>query len=309
MIGFHMNKNRGFTLIELLVVMAIIALLLGILLPALSKARAKARQVKDASQLSQIHKGQVVFASDQDGVFMTPGLINRQQYNGAFVPGKGDENHIHNHHKALFSAMIQQNYASPQVLYSPAEVSANVAPDSNYDFGEYKPMTGIYWDRSFNADVNYESNTSYGCMPLRGVRKRKQWRDSLASDFVVMGTRGINKNDGTDYVIAYGGADGDIDLYEKSKLLSFFGGRNEFFANHCYNDGHVKFTNQFQPEGHAKFTNDSGELQDDDVYVDETRSNSVVSTAGSDAFLCLSYEASEDPNDLNGLEMSWDDDD
>jgi prepilin-type N-terminal cleavage/methylation domain-containing protein len=72
MIGLQMKKNRGFTLIELLVVMAIIALLLGILLPALSKARAKARQVKDASQLSQIHKGQVVFASDQDGVFMTP---------------------------------------------------------------------------------------------------------------------------------------------------------------------------------------------------------------------------------------------
>lgn len=300
-----MNKNRGFTLIELLVVMAIIALLLGILLPALSKARAKARQVKDASQLSQIHKGQVVFASDQDGIFMTPGRINRQQYNGAFVPGKGEESHVFNHHKALFSAMIQQNYASPQVLYSPAEVSANVAPDSNYDFGEYKPLSGIYWDRSFNADVNYESNTSYGCMPLRGARKRNQWRDSLASDFVVLGTRGINKGQGTEYVIGQGG---DTELYEKSKLLAFYGGRNEFFANHCYNDGHVKHTNQFSPDGHARYMDDSGTQQFDDVYVDQTRDNEVESTAGSDAFLCLTYESNDDPTDLNGQVMGWDDD-
>ena len=73
------NKS-GFTLIELLVVIAIIALLLGILLPALSKARAKARQVKDSTQLSQIHKSMATFASDQNGIFPTPGLIQRQQY-------------------------------------------------------------------------------------------------------------------------------------------------------------------------------------------------------------------------------------
>lgn len=304
-----MNKNRGFTLIELLVVMAIIALLLGILLPALSKARAKARQVKDASQLSQIHKGQLVFASDQNGVFMTPGLINRQQYNGAFVPGKGAENNIHNHHKALFSTAIQQNYISPQICYSPAEVSANVAPDSNYDFGQYKPLVGLYWDRDFNADVQYESNTSYGTMMLAGQRKKKQWRDALSSNFVVMATRGINEGDGTEYVVPGTGGSGNVPLYEGSKLLSFFGGRNEFFANHCYNDGHVKHTNQFNPDGHAKYKDESGELQPDDIYVHQTASDDFGSNAGSDAFICLTYEAGEDPNDFSSHTMSWDDDD
>ena len=51
------NRAGGFTLVELLVVMAIIALLLGLLLPALAKARATARQVKDGTQLKQIHAG------------------------------------------------------------------------------------------------------------------------------------------------------------------------------------------------------------------------------------------------------------
>ena len=168
-----MNKNRGFTLIELLVVMAIIALLLGILLPALSKARAKARQVKDATQLSQIHKGQVTYASDQDGRFMVPGLHMRQQYNGAYVPGKGEEDLFQNHHAALYSLMIQQNYTSPAAIYSPAELSANVVPRSNYDFSKYRPMSGIHWDDQFKADLNNTCNVSYATLMLNGDRKRR----------------------------------------------------------------------------------------------------------------------------------------
>ncbi|MCH2145010.1 MAG: prepilin-type N-terminal cleavage/methylation domain-containing protein [Phycisphaerales bacterium] len=303
-----MNKNRGFTLIELLVVMAIIALLLGILLPALSKARAKARQVKDASQLSQIHKGQVVFSSDQDGVFMTPGLINRQPFGGAEVPGKGLEDLTVNHHAALYSCMVQQNYASPQVLYSPAENNVKVVPDSNYNFEEYRPLEGLYWDEAFSANLGLECNVSYGTMMINGARKKKHWRDSLASDFVVIGTRGINENDGTRYVIPYNGDSGNTDLYNESKLLDYFGGRNEFFANHCYNDGHVKHTNQFQPDGHALYEDGDGEKQPDDVYTHET-SNIDGPTAGSDAFLCMTYGVeNDDPDDVNNQLMTWDDD-
>ena len=64
-----MRKRNGFTLIELLVVMAIIALLLGLLLPALAKARATARQVKSATQLNQIHKGFLIFSTNDNDIF------------------------------------------------------------------------------------------------------------------------------------------------------------------------------------------------------------------------------------------------
>jgi prepilin-type N-terminal cleavage/methylation domain-containing protein len=67
-----MRKRNGFTLIELLVVMAIIALLLGLLLPALAKARATARQVKSATQLNQIHKGFLIFSTNDNDIFPTP---------------------------------------------------------------------------------------------------------------------------------------------------------------------------------------------------------------------------------------------
>jgi prepilin-type N-terminal cleavage/methylation domain-containing protein len=313
------NKS-GFTLIELLVVIAIIALLLGILLPALSKARAKARQVKDSTQLSQIHKSMATFASDQNGIFPTPGLIQRQQYNGGWVPGRGDEDFAANNHANLFSALIQQNFLSPQILVNPSEVNARVVIDADYNYTEYKPLQGSFWDMApgyegssspdevgpsgFRADLDVESNTSYATMLINGQRKRKQWRDSLASDFVIMGTRGPGSNLGTEQVVG-GGGDGSV--YEESKTLGIFGGRSEFWANHVYNDGHVEYTNQLAPEGHGKFQLD-GQYVEDDVYThqDTTATGSNPKSAGNDAFLCIVKSIGTDPYEYTDYECTWD---
>lgn len=292
------NNNRAFTLIELLVVMSIIALLLGILLPALSKARAKARQVKDSTQLSQLHKGLVTYASDKDGIFLTPGLVKRHQHNGAWVPGRGQEWHEYNHHAALYSALVQLNYASPALLYCPSEVSANVAPKSNYNYNAYQPLSGLYWDESFRADLDGECNVSYGTTLINGKRKKREWRDALSSDFCLIGTRGPGSGQGTERVV---GAGGNAQIYEESRTLGIFGGRNEFWANHCYSDGHVQFTNQFAPEGHAMFKNSSGEQQEDDVYTHEDGDDD-----GEDAFLCICNQMGGDPTQLNDYTVTWD---
>jgi prepilin-type N-terminal cleavage/methylation domain-containing protein len=313
------NKS-GFTLIELLVVIAIIALLLGILLPALSKARAKARQVKDSTQLSQIHKSMATFASDQNGIFPTPGLIQRQQYNGGWVPGRGDEDFAANNHANLFSALIQQNFLSPQILVNPSEVNARVVIDADYNYTEYKPLQGSFWDMApgyegssspdevgpsgFRADLDVESNTSYATMLINGQRKRKQWRDSLASDFVIMGTRGPGSNLGTEQVVG-GGSDGSV--YEESKTLGIFGGRSEFWANHVYNDGHVEYTNQLAPEGHGKFQIGDTYVEDD-VYThqDTTATGNNPNSAGKDAFLCIVKSIGTDPYEYTDYECTWD---
>jgi prepilin-type N-terminal cleavage/methylation domain-containing protein/prepilin-type processing-associated H-X9-DG protein len=63
-----MTRNHGFTLIELLVVIAIIAILAAILFPVFAKAREKARQTSCLSNVKQIMLGELMYASDNDGM-------------------------------------------------------------------------------------------------------------------------------------------------------------------------------------------------------------------------------------------------
>jgi len=130
-----MRKRQGFTLIELLVVMAIIALLLGLLLPALAKARATARQVKDATQIGQVHKGWLIWAREFDGNLPLPGLVNRQGQ----TPGKGLEDPSVNSHANLYGMCITSDHFTPQLLLSPSEISGSVASATTYDIEDYNP--------------------------------------------------------------------------------------------------------------------------------------------------------------------------
>jgi len=62
--------RRGFTLIELLVVIAIIAILAAILFPVFARAREKARMASCASNLKQIALGALMYAQDNDEVYV-----------------------------------------------------------------------------------------------------------------------------------------------------------------------------------------------------------------------------------------------
>lgn len=240
-----MNRtSRAFTLIELLVVMAIIALLLGILLPALAKARATARQVKDSTQIQQVHKGWSIAAVDNSqGRFPTPGEINRLAFGGAQLPGRGVEDEGRNSHASLYSACIARQMFSPQILLSPSETSSKMAICANYNYNAYRPASDVYWD-----DTNFKiagtngvisaSATSYATMPLSNtVRRAREWRNSINSKMVVVGNRGVK--------------DGSMapSDYATSKTLEIHGAKDEWDGNLCFNDNHVTFGRAFVPEG------------------------------------------------------------
>ena len=281
-----MRRRQGFTLIELLVVMAIIALLLGLLLPALAKARATARQVKDATQLGQVHKGWLIWAREFDGTLPLPGLLNRQ----GNTPGKGSEDPSVNSHANLYAMCITSDHFTPQLLVSPSETSGNVAIASTYDIERYDPANDVYWDddnfSNFKANLQQTCNTSYGTMLLNGTRKTREWQESLNSKFAVVGNRGV---EGSSY---------DADDYFQSKTLLTHGGRKDWLGNVCYNDNHVELHATFFPDTLSPISSGTGQVVDSLFEEEDTE---FGSGRGSDVFLCM-IDAG---NEYEGQELDW----
>lgn len=282
-----MNRKKGFTLIELLVVMAIIALLLGLLLPALAKARATARQVKDSTQLKQIHTGWLTAAGDKKGVYPVPGEINRAAdptANNQQLPGRGPEDETRNDHDSLHSASVANNLVSTQILYSPAESSGRVAICSNYNFNAYSPAQDKYWDEvAFTCDLGVKCNTSYAVIPLdKTMRRTKEWRNTSNSRFVVLANRGVKGGDtvGNDY--------------KNSKTLDIHGNKNEWEGNMCFNDNHVNFERTFYSEVMEKLPTGASGLAGpaDNVYRNDTGGMAATNPQrNSDVFLVIQKDA------------------
>ncbi len=308
-----MKRPRGFTLIELLTVMAIIALLVGLLLPALAKARAKAQMIKDATQIKQIHAAWTTFGRDYDGLFPTPGLINRlvvddgSSLDGQQIPGRGPEDLQANNSAFMYSACIMQNYFTPQILVAPTEPSAYVAVKDDFDWSVYSPTLDVYWDsmppdyqvpqnsnmlqsyfpfavdlQGDNGEIgtpgNGLSNTSYAHMPISGARKIREWRDSLNSKWAIIGDRG--PQDGA----PLGSVCEDCPVYEESITLEFHGGDKQWVGNIGFNDNHVALLHTVLPEGFNYMQNNVPEP--DNIFYNDFMQD-CSSGEGNDIWLTL----------------------
>jgi prepilin-type N-terminal cleavage/methylation domain-containing protein len=301
-----MNGKRAFTLIELLTVMAIIALLVGLLLPALAQARAKAQMTKDQTQIKQIHAAWTTFSRDYNGIFPTPGIINRlaDPYDNQERPGRGPEDLEVNTSAAMYSACIMQNYFTPQILVAPTEPSGFVAVKDDYDWSVYDPLNDIYWDADDQGDpaggnpsylpfstrlclgsgADRLCNTSYAHTPICGSRKVHERKDSLHPKWAIIGNRGVEC-----------GNDQDEEIYYGSVTLEFHGGRKQWVGNIGYNDNHVELHDTFYPDG-MNYLSDDGETLPDNLFANDTSQggscgcDSISQLDGYDVFLTLVSE-------------------
>jgi prepilin-type N-terminal cleavage/methylation domain-containing protein len=297
----HRQGSKGFTLVELLVVMAIIALLLGLLLPALAKARATARQVKDQTQVKQIHQGWITASNDTQGQYPLPGEINRLAEGGQELPGRGTQNELQNNHANLHGAMLGRGYVNAQILVSPAEVNSKVTPCTTYNMNKIDPSKDCYWDpidslgagtvtlapiTGFRADLTSQCNTSYAVMPLDKTRRRNtEWRNTGNSRFAIIGNRGVKAGatTGNDYL--------------NSKTLLIHGAVKEWDGNIGYNDNHVEFGRSFYPENLAKISSGTAGAADilDNLFKNDSGGFSVAQR-NKDCWLVIQKTSKPDAN-------------
>lgn len=190
--------------------------------------------VKDASQLAEIHQAMVIFAGEWGGFLPRPGLINRLPVEVGGkpqrIPGRGEEDVTLNTTANLYSSLIAQNYFAPAQVVSPVERSPKVSVCRSYDYDQYDPAEGVYWDPQFKADLRRGSHASYAHLLLFGKRTDAQWRDTMDPKFPVLGNRGPKggKLDPSSYTC---------------------GPHGNWAGNIVYNDNHVEFEVTTTPSG------------------------------------------------------------
>jgi type II secretory pathway pseudopilin PulG len=185
--------RRAFTLRELITVLLCIVVLVILSSVAIPRWLHEKRRVRDATQLRGISQAFIVHSRAFQGLYPTPGLLNRLPVNGlGKIPGRGTEDVTQNTTANLFSMCIMANHISPDLCVGTTEPSTrmSILNDDSFDYAAYSPANNVLWDTNFKADLHVGSHVSYAHMPIAGERQARHWRDTLDNTHPILGNRG-----------------------------------------------------------------------------------------------------------------------
>jgi prepilin-type N-terminal cleavage/methylation domain-containing protein len=292
------NECHGaFTLAELIAVMAIIGVCIALFLPMFARGCGNrgAAILKDASQIRGIHQSWLAFAGESAGELPTPGLIKRQSVDGQRTPGRGKENKLENTTAHIHAMCIMQNFYSPQFCIGSTEPSEKVVRvKSDYIWQSYNPLEDVYWDSTFKADLQTESNISFASMPVAGERQARHWRNTLGGSFATIGNRGVRNGS-----VAQ-------PLHNQSITLKIHGDGSTWRGNVCFGDAHCELVRGFYPPN-VLYRNRSGGWEPDNLFRNDNYGMPTANgVSGADCWLAITQHLYGSPDEVVNLKNSWD---
>jgi hypothetical protein len=260
----------------------------------------QAHTAEDSDFLRTIHQGWLIHAFDNDGIYPTPGLIDRQPDPvKGHIPGLGAEDKLVNNTANIHSASIMLMLYSPLHCVGTTELSSHVVIKTDYDYSAYKPRGDVYWDTTFKADLTNVSNVSFANMPVAGERQSLHWRANQDSLWPIVGTRGV-ANGSHDPAI-YGGS--------VTPHLHGTGGR--WFGFEGCNDGHIEWMGSFFTDRWVYVDNSNPEQsptnQPDNVFRNDNFGDpNDTAATGLDRWLVVDYRHFGTPDHVLAVQPRWD---
>jgi prepilin-type N-terminal cleavage/methylation domain-containing protein len=256
------RRGGGFTLRELLAVIILVAVLVAWALPVLHRARNGATQIRDAAYVREVHKSMVMWAQTNDDLFPLPSLLDQDD---STVSVDGDAS-LKDSTGAIYSVLIFNQLVSRETLVSPATPETDrIRVHKKYDGS--KPALANHpanarWDPSFRGTPFDDtpglskrqrriSHTSYAHLAVAGLGRSSEWKNSLSSNFAVIGNRGPEETGGawdpeTGLIASTTLADGPTGA--RSLTLLIHGSKTGWEGNIAYNDNHVVMEESSHPE-------------------------------------------------------------
>jgi hypothetical protein len=256
----------GVSRVEVLVILAVIAIALSLPVVMLARIRREAPSMQDATQLRQIGAAAVTFCRDWGGRFPLPSqaVLHLEGFEEA------PEDFTLNHSANIYSAMVMQNYCTPQILVSPVEVSPHVtvkgAGDSDpYDWEAYDAFEGGLWDDTFVMHIHdpaVGANGSYAHLAAVGDRRRIPLSEAVP----LFGNRGPGPAPGA---------------RQRSPTLRFHRPYDVWVGNVLFSDGHLE-----------TLENLFAVTPEDNIYAADGE-HPMGSQAAADAFLAIYISATQ----------------